>query len=409
MSNCDIGIIGAGPYGLSAAAHLRAVGGIDVRVFGEPMSFWDKNMPIGMLLRSNWTATQIADPHQALTLEEYRATSGNHLSTPVPLDRFVQYGRWYQQRAVPDVDRRRIVSLEVASKGFLLRTEDGETISAQRVVVAAGIGSFAWRPMEFRHLSSALASHSSEHRDFSRFKGQRVLVIGSGQSALESGALLHESGADVEVVGRAGRINWLQGSLSRALHHKLGKFTRQLLYAPTDVGPAGLSQLMARPDLLRLLPRSLQNKLRRRSVRPAGARWLVARLKDVPIQLGRSVVSAASTGNQVTVQFDDGSVRSANHVLLGTGYRVNIRDYEFLNRSILEAIAQANGYPVLGEGLESSVRGLHFLGAPAAWSFGPLMQFVSGTHYASRTVTKYIAGLIARERKVRHDRSAQAL
>ncbi|MGD0137211.1 MAG: FAD-dependent oxidoreductase [Bryobacteraceae bacterium] len=390
MTSYDVTIIGAGPYGLSAAAHLRTIKGLEVGVFGEPMSFWDQNMPAGMFLRSNWTATQIADPHHSLTLETFQETTGNSFSLPVPLDQFVQYGQWYQQRAVPDVDRRRIVDVEVAKKGFRLTVEDGETVHSQRVIIAAGIGSFARRPQEFRHLANAHASHSSEHRDFRRFDGKRVLVIGSGQSALESAALLHESGAGVEVVGRAHRINWLQGRLSKTLHHRLGKFTRRLLYAPTDVGPAGLSQLMARPDLLRCLPRGLQDKLRKRAVRPAGARWLVDRLKDVPIRLGTSVSSTTPRADQVTVRLDDGSEQRVDHILLGTGYRVDVSKYEFLNPRISEAISCVNGYPVLREGLESSVPGLHFLGAPAVWSLGPLMQFVSGTRYASQAITRYI-------------------
>ncbi len=405
-------IIGAGPYGLAAAAHLRTIKGLEVRAFGDPMSFWDRNMPVGMLLRSNWTATQIADPSHSLTLEAYETATGNHLSTPVPLDRFVEYGQWYQQRAVPDLDRRRIVDVEVASKGFRLSTDDGETVHSQRLILAAGIGSFAWRPQEFRHLSSAHASHTSEHRDLRRFTGKRVLVVGSGQSALESGALLHEGRAEVEIVGRAHGIHWLQGGLSRTLHHRLGRFTRQLLYAPTDVGPAGLSQLMARPDLLRRLPRSLQDKLRKRSVRPAGARWLVDRLQNVPIRLGRSIASATSRAGQVAVRLDDGTERTVDHILLGTGYRVNISKYEFLNLRISEAITCVNGYPVLGEGLESSIPGLHFLGAPAAWSFGPLMQFVSGARYASRAVTSYIAAkpeAVRGQNIVRHGRSIPSI
>ncbi len=106
MRSHDVVIIGAGPYGLSAAAHLRTIKGLEVCVFGEPMSFWDRNMPSGMLLRSNWTATQIADPSHSLSLEAYQSASGNHLTAPVPLERFVQYGQWYQKRAVPDVDTR---------------------------------------------------------------------------------------------------------------------------------------------------------------------------------------------------------------------------------------------------------------------------------------------------------------
>ena len=176
----------------------------------------------------------------------------------------------------------------------------------------------------------------------------------------------------------------------------MGKLTRGLLYAPTDVGPAGLSQLVARPDWLRRLPRSLQDKLRKRSVRPAGARWLVSRLQKVPIKLGRSVVSAAVVGKRVKVILDDGTDRTVDHVLLGTGYRVDISKYEFLGPELVQLIDRINGYPILKEGLESSVPGLHILGAPAAWSFGPLMQFVSGTGYSCCVLLRSICGKASR-------------
>jgi FAD-dependent urate hydroxylase len=390
--NCDVAIIGAGPYGLSAAAHLRTIKGLDVHVFGEPMSFWERHMPLGMILRSNWTATQIADPHHTLTLEAFRTVSGNHLSHPVPLDRFIQYGQWYQRQAVPDLDRRQICQLETNSRGFRLVADDGQAIHARRVVIAAGIGSFARRPEEFETLPLSLASHTSEHRDLRQFAGKQVLVIGGGQSALESAVLLHESGAQAEVVTRSRRIHWLQGRLSKTLHHRSGTFVRHLLYAPTDVGPAGLSQLMARPDLLNHLPRGLRDKLWKRSVRPAGAGWLVNRLKDVPTRLGSSVVSVTAQGERAKVRLSDGTERMVDHVLLGTGYRVDISKYDFLSPKLRESISRHNGYPRLRAGLETSVEGLHILGAPAAWSFGPLMQFVSGTHYASRALTRLIAG-----------------
>jgi FAD-dependent urate hydroxylase len=392
MSTCDVVIIGAGPYGLSAAAHLRRVKGLDVRVFGQPMSFWDRQMPRGMLLRSNWTATQIAGPDSCLSIEAFQQANAVEFYMPVPLERFVEYGKWYQGQAVPDLDRREVDRIETDVNGFRIILRDGEIFGSPRVVIAAGIGSFASRPTEFQNLPSSLVSHTSEHRDLREFAGRKVLIVGGGQSALESAALLREVGAEPEVIARSQKIHWLQGWASKTLHHRLGRFVRRLLYAPTDVGPAGISQLLARPDLVRRLPRSLQDRLRRRAVRPAGARWLVERLRSVPIRLECSVKSADLIGEHVRVRLDDGSERIIDHVLLGTGYRVDISKYEFLSAKLKESIRCFNGYPILGAGLETSVTGLHVLGAPAAWSFGPLMQFVSGTRYASQALTRRIGG-----------------
>jgi cation diffusion facilitator CzcD-associated flavoprotein CzcO len=391
VSTIDVIIIGAGPYGISAAAHLRTIDGLEVREFGEPMSFWDRNMPVGMLLRSNWTATQIASPKNWLTIEAYMAETSDRLAQPVPLDGFIRYGQWYQEKAVSDLDHRNIMRVESDSKGFKTTLADGETIFSKRVVVAAGIGSFARRPREFDNLPASLASHTSMHRDLKEFAGKKVLVVGGGQSALESAALLHESGAEAEVVSRSTHINWLSGWASTTLHKRLGKFTRQLLYAPTDVGPAGISQLVARPALLQALPRSVQDKLRKRAVRPAGARWLVERLRDVPVSLGRSVTSVDTVGDQASIRLNDGTSRTVDHVLLGTGYQVDVSKYAFLSPELIRSIRCFNGFPCLKAGLETSVPGLHVLGAPAAWSFGPLMQFVSGTTYASRSLTHHIA------------------
>lgn len=391
MTKLDAVIIGAGPYGLSAAAHLRTIKGLEYGIFGKPMSFWDQNMPEGMFLRSNWTATQIAGPGSSLSLEAFIAASGTPFSTPVPVDRFVQYGLWYQRQGVGDVDQRCITRVEADQKGFRVTVQDRETIWARRVIVAAGIGSFASRPAEFAGLPGALASHTSEHRDFREFSGKRLLIVGGGQSALESAALAHEVGAEVEVIARTEKIHWLQGWASKTLHHELGKGVRKILYAPTDVGPAGLSQLCARPDLYRKMPRSLQDRLRMRAVRPAGARWLVDRLTDVPIHLGRRPVSAVAVGETVRVRLDDGSERTVDHVLLGTGFRVDVSKYNFLAPQLVQSLRLHKGFPKLGPGLETSVPGLHILGAPAVWTFGPVMQFVSGTTYATKALMRVVA------------------
>jgi hypothetical protein len=395
--SCDVAIIGAGPYGLAAAAHLRAADGLDVRVFGDPMSFWRERMPAGMLLRSPWDASHIADPRHELTLDQYEVALGVPIERPVPLETFVRYGLWVQEAVAGDVDRRKVQSIESSPAGFRLRVSDGDTVEARRVVVAAGIAPFAWKPPEFSNLPGHLASHASEHADLGVFRGQEVVVVGGGQSALESAALLHESGASVRVLLRAPEINWL---IRSGILHRLGPFTR-LLYAPSDVGPAGVSWLIALPWLFRRIPRRVQDPLARRSIRPAGSSWLVPRLNDVPLVTGTSVAAAVEDGGRVKLRLGDGTTVGADHAFLGTGYRVDIALYPFLTAGLLGRVRRVNGYPVLGRGFESSLPGLHFIGAPAAWSYGPLARFVAGSHFAAGSLARSVIGRRARPIEVR--------
>jgi len=69
---------------------------------------------------------------------------------------------------------------------------------------------------------------------------------------------------------------------------------------------------------------------------------------------------------------------------------VNVALYPFLSAELLDSLELVDGYPRLDAGFESSLPGLHFLGAPAAWSFGPLMRFVAGTEFASPALSKRI-------------------
>jgi cation diffusion facilitator CzcD-associated flavoprotein CzcO len=394
MTTCDVAIIGAGPYGLSAAAHLRAADGLDIRVFGEPMSFWERHMPKGMLLRSPLAGSHLSDPTRSLTLQAYQSTSGNQITAPLPLHRFTDYGRWFQSQVVPSTDSRKVERVEKNGVGFRLTLEDGESWKARRVIFAAGIEPFAWRPAEFQRIPSALASHACDHRDLTAFAGKKVTVIGGGQSALESAALLNEIGADVEVLVRAPLIRWLW---RQKWFHTIRPVAR-LLYAPPDVGQAGLSHLVARPNLFRRLPRSVQNRFGKRAIRPAGAAWLHPRCEPVRFTTGRMVTKATPNGERVTLELSDGTNRDADHVLLATGYRVDIARYPFLAQDLLRMIHRISGYPQLDAGFQSSVPGLHFLGAPAAWSFGPLMRFVAGTEFASLALTRGVLGRVPSRR-----------
>lgn len=382
----DVTIVGAGPYGLSAAAHLKAKG-LGVRVFGEPMEFWANTMPEGMLLRSPRVASNLSDPDAAFTLDAYQAASGQEPSAPVSLKTFVEYGRWFQHQLGSSLEKTTVTQVTRQSGAYSLTLENGNVVRSRRVVVAAGIGPFCRKPSVFRDLAPEQVSHCYEGRKISELKKMRVAVIGAGQSALESAAILHEAGGEVEVIARIpqlrfiGQHQWL---------HNLGLISK-MLYSPHDIGPAGISRMVAHPGFMYYVPLGLKDKVRTRAIRPAGARWLPTRLQPVKISTGRTIRTAQWERGEIRLTLDDGTERRVDHVLCGTGYNVDISRYKFLSRELVAATEQLNGYPKLTAGLASSVPGLHFVGAPAARSFGPLLQFVCGTEFTARELTSYIA------------------
>ena len=207
-SDCEVAVIGAGPYGFSAAAHLKSKG-MDVRIFGRPMEFWAKKMPAGMLLRSPRVASNISDPEGQFTLDAYEKAVGIAPIAPVPLETFVGYGQWFQRQLLPDLDQREIRSVRRTNGNFSITLEGGNELYAQRVVVAAGIEPFQKIPAVFAALPPAQVSHCYQGCDVMGFRGERVAVIGSGQSALESAALLHEQGAKVELIARIPELRTL--------------------------------------------------------------------------------------------------------------------------------------------------------------------------------------------------------
>ena len=381
----EVAVIGAGPYGLSAAAHLKSQGK-EVRVFGQPMEFWDSKMPAGMLLRSPRVASTISDPDSRFTLEAYEGATGTTAKVRVPRETFVEYGKWFQSRAVFDLDPRSVAQIRKDGGTFSITLADGATFHCGRVIVAAGIGPFRRIPAPFSRLSPPLVSHCYDGRDL-RSLGGRVAVIGAGQSALESAALLQEAGVEVEVIAKIPALRWI--GMHKRLH-QLG-IVSKMLYSKHDIGPIGISRLVAYPNLLYHLPLQWKDPVRKRAVRPAGAPWLIPRLQEVKTSLGRFVIAAREVRDEVQLVLDDRSERRVDHVLLGTGYEVDISKYDFLSPELLGQIRLIGGYPEIGAGFESSVPRLHFIGAAAARKYGPLLYFVTGTEFASKELTSFVS------------------
>ncbi|MGW1713728.1 FAD-dependent oxidoreductase [Streptomyces sp. NPDC002156] len=415
--NHPVAVIGAGPFGLSTAAHLRARG-IPVRVFGEPMVSWRDHMPAGMLLKSTPVASNIDAPQRGHNLVDYCDAAGiRRLVTDediVPVETFIAYGEWFQQRLVPELERVRVVSVDRRQHkgagsgggdgGFELKLDSGELFTARAVVVATGLSGLAHLPPELAGAApdgpspTGPVSHSSQHHDLGRFAGRELIVVGAGQSALETAALAAEAGARVRVVSRGrGRVAF-----------GAPPWRQPRLRPESPFGNAwSLWALTYYPHPYRHLPAQARHYLVRRVLGPLGAWWLrdrfeekvqvseVARIVRATGDARGSGAAAGSAGGRPVLTVEDlgGRTRelSADHVISATGYRVDIAAMDFLGHELRAELAVSRGTPRLGAGYVSSVPGLYFTGLPAAASYGPVMRFVCGTEFASPRLVGHLA------------------
>lgn len=410
-----VAVIGAGPFGLSTAAHLRARG-IPVRVFGEPMVSWRANMPEGMLLKSTPAASNIDAPQPGHDLVDYCDAAGiPRLVTDediVPVETFVGYGEWFQQRLVPELERVRVVSVDRRADlregrrgtrrdagrgpgGFEVKLDSGEVFTTRAVVVATGLSGLAHLPRELAAASpdgptpTGPVSHSSQLHDLSRFAGRELIVVGAGQSALETAALAAEAGAQVRVVARG------KGSVDFGAP----PWQQPLLRPESPFGRAwSLWALTYYPHPYRHLPPAARHFLVRSVLGPLGAWWLRERFegKVQVSEVARITRASGKAGGRpaLTVRTLGGRIEelSADHIVAATGYRVDLAAMDFLGHELRTRLAVSRGTPRLGAGFSSSVPGLYFTGLPAAASYGPVMRFVCGTEFASPRLVRHLAG-----------------
>ncbi|MFF9069178.1 FAD-dependent oxidoreductase [Streptomyces sp. NPDC014891] len=383
----DLVVVGAGPYGLSTAAHAAAHG-LHLRVFGRSMESWHA-MPPGMFLKSEPWASHLSDPAGAYGLDAYAATRGVRAEhgVPLPVDFFAAYGDWFARQAVPPVDGRLIDSVVPCADGFVLRTEDGEPLRARTVALAVGVLPFAEVPGPLRALPRRYVTHSSHHGGLHRFAGLDVTVVGAGQAALETAVLLVEGGAaSVRIVARADRLRWnaLPPALDRgpwpavrAPHTGLGCGWRNKAYADA-------------PGAFRRLPAATRERVFASALGPAGAWWLRERFAAVgDVRLGQRISSAAVTGEgrlRLVVSGPGGAeVLETDHVVAATGFTPSLDRAEVLSAGLRGALRRvgAGGAPEVGGLFESSWPGLFLAGLLTAPSYGPSMRFVLGAEYTA--------------------------
>lgn len=383
MPTADVVIVGAGPYGLVAAAHLRAAG-IEPRVFGEVMGFW-KALPEGMLLRSEWPAAHLIDPANPRTLFDYETASNQLLPKRIPMTEFARYGDWFQRGSVPNVDPRLVESVTQSPRGFHVRLADGESLSARRVIIATGITNFAKWPDFATRLPRHLVTHTADARDYAWLAGKNVAVLGCGQSALEASALLREVNAEVEIIARQPIIRWL--SYSETIQRKRSIIDK-VLRPPGALGPIGINWIIQIPALFRSVPEPAQPLIAARALRPAGTGWLRERVNGVVYTVNETIAEVTVRGEKLELVLGSGGRREVDHLVLGSGYDVHAAGYRFLCPEIVAGIRTIRGQAALTRGFESSVPGLHFIGPGSDESFGPLLHSVAGTEYAGKSVAR---------------------
>lgn len=361
-------------------------------------------MPAGMHLKSEGFASNLYDPEGSWTLARFCAERGipyDHHRVPVRLDTFVEYGRAFQTRCVPQLENKQVVGLSPGRRGFQLTLGDGSRLEAAKVVIASGITHYKYVPPDLEALGPALCSHSSAHHDFAMFAGSKVIVVGGGASATDVAALLRRAGAAVELVSRHPvEFHTPPSPGRRPLYQRIRR-------PHLGLGPSLRSALCTLlPGVFRLLPASLRLRVVRRHLGPAGGWFIREHFEGGAISLleGYSVKEARADGATALLRLvrSDGAVleRRVDHVIAATGYQVSLSRLPFLDPALRQRIAVTGQFPALSRNFESSVPGLYFVGTAAAGTFGPLMRFALGARYTARRLTGCLARSAARTRAI---------
>ncbi len=394
MTKCDVAIIGAGPYGLSIAAHLKARS-VEFRIFGNPMHTWLAHMPKGMHLKSEGFASSLYDPDSTYTLEVYCKEKGiayGKIGLPVPLEVFASYGLEFQRRFVPELENKLVKSLLRSTEGFQIRLEDGEIISARRVVMAIGLTHYEYVPPILATLPEEFVTHSSRHNTLDQFKGREVAVVGAGASALDLAALLHQAGAHVQVIARTPVIRFHDPP------EKLEpSFLDRLRTPMTGIGHGWKLFLCANlPLVFRQMPEKFRFDKVRRILGPAPC-WFIREqvVGKITFNVGVAITGAKVQNGRVNLQLTDNAggqkMLMTDHVIAATGYKVDLQRLTFMDSDLQSGVRSVEHTPVLSANFESTVPGLYFVGSSAANTFGPLLRFAFGARFTARRLSRHLA------------------
>ena len=351
-------------------------------------------MPEGMLLKSYPWASNLAEPKSEFSVKRF--CTDNMLPYhdsfhPLAVETFISYGKAFQNRYVPDVENRRVTTLTPTGSAIDVGFEDGETVRASRVVVAVGMTPFGVQPTIADSIPSEFVSHSSAYGAFDSLAGKEVAIVGSGSSATDLAAFLHEQGVSVSLVARQPELIFAGTPRPRSL--------LQRAIGPTSgIGNGWTMGVCATaPWAIHMLPSKVRIQLANaQALGPLGGAFMRDRvIGQVPLHLGSNLTELKMRGDRVELSL--GSARNSlrfDHVIFATGYRTNVDRLPFLTPEDRKVIRRTGDAPALSRHYESSIPGLHFVGPAAANSFGPVSRFVYGTPHPARHLTNYFASVL---------------
>jgi FAD-dependent urate hydroxylase len=393
LSRANVAIVGAGPYGLSLAAHLAARN-VNHRIFGRPMQFWSNVADAGgdRYLRTYCFGTSISTPCNGFSFVDYNGPRGLETFEPCTISNFVAYGHWFQQANVPWVEPIDVMRIARGATDFEVVLADGQCVSASHVIIATGLASYANVPAAMATLPPALAIHTSRITSFAKFEGREVAVIGAGQSALEAAAILHETGARPQLIVRKKAIRWMSRVQSS------GSLWKRLRSPVSSLGSGPKAWMLAKlPGTMHRLPDEWRLAFLKSHLPPEGAWWLRKRVENLmPVHLDTTVEEARDVDGRVVLRLRDAKDGKecqlvVDAVIAGTGYDIDVKRLDFLDPKLRGAIRRLGRAPKLASNFETSVPGLTIVGPASAMSFGPLFRFVAGTEYTSRIVSADLA------------------
>jgi thioredoxin reductase len=307
---------------------------------------------------------------------------------PLSLERFLGYADWFTGQLVPDVQDLTVTNVTPQDGGFKVEFAEEAPVSARQVIVATGLLPYMHIPGELSGLPSDLMTHSSVHDRLDQFSGKRVAVIGAGQSALQTGALLLEAGAEVQVVARRHELIW-EEAVAQVL-----RLPDYILRPPSKLCEGWGCAFADSPDAFRLLPESVRVRKALTSFGPKGAWWLRDRVEDVvDVLTGHQLRSAEPHGTGVRLHLD-GAKRSsidADHVIAGTGFRIDVSRLTYLSPEIQASLTTRGNCPLVNRAGESTIPGMYFAGALTSVSLGPGVRFISGTHQTAPQLARSVA------------------